>query len=119
MTHTSMQRLALLLTASLVTLFVALALTSARASAAKIPFCGGQLISNVQTCFGAPRNFEWILGRGTKTGVCVGYNEVAAVACSSNGGELAYNTLWSYAVRTPRIVGISPNHSTVENAETF
>lgn len=118
MTRTSTQRLALLLTASLAMLFVALALTSARASAGT-PFCGGQTISQIQTCFGAPRNFEWILGRGTKTGVCVGYNEVAAVACSSTAGQLAYNTLGSYAVRTPRIVGISPNHTTVENAETF
>lgn len=118
MTRTSMQRLALLLTASLATLFVGLALTSARASAGT-PFCGGQTISNIQTCFGAPRNFEWILGRGTKTGVCVGYNEVAAVACSSTAGQLAAAPLGSYAVRTPRIVGISPNHTTVENAETF
>lgn len=118
MTLTSMQRLALLLTASLATLFVALALTSARASAGT-PFCVGQTIHQSHTCFGAPRNFEWILGRGTKTGVCVGYNEVAAVACSSTAGQLAAAPLGSYAVRTPRIVGISPNHTTVENAETF
>jgi hypothetical protein len=119
MTRTSTHRLALLLAASLAMLFVALALTSARASAAKTPFCLGQTINQNQTCFGASRNFEWILGRGTKTGVCVGYNAVAAVACSSTAGELAAASLGSYAVRTPRIVGISPNNTTVENAETF
>lgn len=117
MSHTSMQRLALLLTASLAVLFVALALTSERASAT--PFCGGQTISNVQTCFGAPRTFRYVVGRADSTGVCVGYNEVPYGGCSSSAHALAAMDIGSYAWRTPRIIGNAPSKTTVEYADAY
>jgi len=118
MTLTSMHRLALLLAASLATLFVALALTSARASATT-PFCGGQTINNNHTCFGAPRTFRYVVGHGTSTGVCVGYNEFPYGGCSSGAGQQAAMDIFSYGFRTPRIIGNSPNNTTVEKAYTF
>jgi hypothetical protein len=117
MTRTSMPRLALLLAASLATLFVALALTSARASAS--PFCGGQTINNHQTCFGAPRTFRYVVGTGTSTGVCVGYNEFPYGGCSSGAGQQAAMDIFSYGFRTPRIIGNSPNNTTVWSADAF
>jgi len=117
MTRTSTHRLALLLAASLATLFVALALTSARASAT--PFCNGQTINNNHTCFGAPRTFRFVVGQGTSTGVCVGYNEFPYGGCSSSAGQQAAMDTFSYAFRTPRIIGNSPNNTTVEGAQTF
>jgi uncharacterized membrane protein len=69
MTRSSTPRFALL-TASLATLLATLALASGSASAS--PFCGGQIVNNHQTCFGANRSFEWLTGSGDSTGVCVG-----------------------------------------------
>ena len=114
MTCTHRQRFALL-AASLATLLVALALASTSASASE--FCGGQTVSNIQTCFGASRTFQFLRGRGTSTGVCVGYNEIGRGGCSAGAGALAEWNIGSAAFRTPRIMGNSPNNTTVQFAD--
>jgi hypothetical protein len=116
-TRTSMRRLALLLTASLAMLLGMLALTST--ASAEIPFCGGQTINNHQTCFGTARTFEYVVGTGTSTGVCVGYNEQPFGGCSSGGGVLTAYDIGSYGFRNPKIIGISPNNTTVQLGGTF
>ena len=115
MTRTYRQRLALLIITSLATLLVALALAVTSASASS--FCGGQTINNHQTCFGAPRSFEWIRGHGDSTGVCVGYNETY-LACSPGAGWYAEYRFYYYIYATPRISGNSPNN-TVGYGETL
>jgi hypothetical protein len=114
MTRTHRQRFALL-AASLATLLVALALASTSASAS--PFCGGQTINDHQTCFGAARTFQFLRGRGETTGVCVGYNEIARGGCSAGAAAWAEWNIGSAAFRTPRIIGNSPNNTTVQFAE--
>ncbi len=117
MTHAYRQRLALLLIASLATLSVALTLASTSASAS-LSFCGGQTINNHQTCFGGARSFEWIRGHGDSTGVCVGYNETAYLACSPGAGWYAEYRWYYYIYAVPRIIGNSPNN-TVGYGETL
>ncbi len=105
MTRIFTPRRALLITA-LATVLVAAAVTSARASA--IPFCGGQRVNNVQSCFGTPRTVtNRIQGVGETTGVCVGYNEVVYAACSPHAwaGEWAVAFISGYV--QPRIIGQS------------
>lgn len=114
MTRTHRQRFALL-AASLATLLVALALTSTSASAS--PFCGGETVSNIQTCFGASRTFQFLRGRGESTGVCVGYNEIGRGGCSAGAGAWAEWNIGSAAFRTPRIMGNSSNNTTVNSAD--
>jgi len=111
-----MQRLALLLTAGLATVLVALALTSVSASAAN--FCENQRVSSIQSCFGTPRmiyEFEW--ARADDTGVCVGYNEVIYGACSPHAwaNELAILVISGYV--TPRVIG--QGRLTVAHGQTF
>ena len=113
MTRSHVQRLALLLTASLATLLVALALTSTSASASS-RFCGGLRVNNVQTCYGAARMvYEFILAIGDSTGVCVGYNEVVYAACSPNGRANEQAVAWLSGYVTPRVIGQSPNLTVV------
>lgn len=109
----------LLLTAGLATVLVALALASPSASA--VNFCGGQTINNHQTCFGTPRVFYWIRAVGNLTGVCVGYNETAYLACSvvQERGYYAEYRFGSEIYATPRVVGMSPNNTVVEHGETY
>jgi secreted trypsin-like serine protease len=109
MSLTSVQRLALLLTAGLATLLVALALTSTPASASST-FCGGQTVNSSHTCYGAARMvYERIYAIGASTGVCVGYNEVIYAACSPNAraNEIAMAFLSGYV--TPRVIGQGGN----------
>jgi hypothetical protein len=116
MTLAYRQRLALLLTTSLATLLVALALASTSASASS--FCNGQTINNHQTCFaGGARSFEWIRGHGDSTGVCVGYNETF-LACSPGAGWYAEYRFYYYIYAIPKISGNSPNN-TVGYGETL
>lgn len=115
MTRTLVQRLALLLTASFATLLVALALTSTSASAS--PFCGGQTISNIQSCFGEPRTFRILEGYGDSTSVCVGYNEIFG-PCSSGPGVLTIWDLGAYAYRYPKIIG-NARSNTVGHGDAF
>lgn len=114
MTRTYRRRFALL-TASLATMLAALALASTSASASE--FCGGQTISSIQTCFGASRTFQIVRGRGTTTGVCVGYNEIGRGGCSAGSGSVAEWNIGSAAFRTPRIMGNSSNNTTVQWAD--
>lgn len=119
LTRAPMQRLVLLLTAGLATVLVALALTSTPASATN--FCGGQTVNINQTCFGTPRSFYWIRAVGNQTGVCVGYNETAYLACSvvQERGYYAEYRFGSYVYATPRVVGMSPNNTVIGNGDTF
>jgi len=119
MTRAYRQRLALLLTAGLATVLVALALTATSASA--VNFCGGQTINNHQTCFGAPRTFYWIRAVGNSTGVCVGYNETTYLACSvvPAAGYWAEYRFGSEIYATPRVIGMSPNNTVVGSGETY
>lgn len=114
MTRTYRQRFALL-AATLATLLAALALASTSASASE--FCGGQTISSIQTCFGASRTFQIVRGRGTTTGVCVGYNEIGRGGCSAGAAAVAEWNIGSAAFRTPRIMGNSSNNTTVQWAD--
>jgi|SRR5829696_7673246 len=116
MTRTHRRRCALV-AASLATLLAALAFASASASASE--FCGGQTVSSIQTCFGASRTFQIVSGKGTTTGVCVGYNEIGRGACSAGAGAVAEWNIGSAAFRTPRIMGNSSNNTTVQWAEVF
>jgi len=115
MTRSTTQRFALL-TASLATLLVTLALTSASASASN--FCNGQIVNSSQTCYGAARTFQYLWGSGDSTGVCVGYNEIAYGACTSAAGVIVQWNTGSYAFRTPRIIGWSPSN-TVAHGDAF
>jgi hypothetical protein len=115
MTRTYHQRFALLLAAGLTTLLAALALAATSASASE--FCGGQTISSIQTCFGASRTFQIVRGRGTTTGVCVGYNEIGRGGCSAGAAFVAEWNIGSAAFRTPRIMGNSSNNTTVQWAD--
>ena len=119
MTRTYMQRLALLLTAGLATVLVALALTSTPASATN--FCGGQTVNSSHTCFGTPRWFEWIRAVGNQTGVCVGYNETMYLACSPRNEAGVYAEYrFGYPVYAqPRVIGMSPNNTVVGNGDTW
>ena len=119
MTRTFRQRLTLLLTAGLATVLVALALTSASASA--VDFCGGRTINNHQTCFGTPRVFYWIRAVGNSTGVCVGYNEITYLACSvrPEAGYWAEYRFGSEIYAYPRVIGMSPNNTVVGSGETY
>jgi hypothetical protein len=116
LTRTFKQRLTLLLTTGLATVLVALAFTSASASA--IDFCGGQTVNNQQSCFGAARSFYWIRGAGRSTGVCVGYNEIF-LQCSGGARSFAEYRFGSYIYANPRISGNSPSNTVVENGETY
>jgi hypothetical protein len=108
MTYAYKQRVALLLTAGLATLLVALAFTSTSASAS--PFCGGQTVNSSQTCFGASRMvYENILAYGESTGVCVGYNEVIYAACSPHARAYEQATAWLTGYVTPRVIGQAGN----------
>ena len=108
MSRTSIQRLALLLTASFATLLVALALTSASASASR--FCGGLTVNNHAACYGAARMvLENILAYGESTGVCVGYNEVIYAACSPNGRAYEQATAWLTGYVSPLVIGQAGN----------
>jgi uncharacterized membrane protein len=115
MTRTFTQRLALL-TASLATLLVALALASPSASASN--FCGGQIVNSSQTCYGAARTFQIVQGSGDSTGVCVGYNEIARGACTSAATVIVQWNLGGYAFRVPRIIGWSAAN-TVAHGDAF
>jgi hypothetical protein len=119
LTRASIQRLVLLLTAGCATVLVALALTSPSASATN--FCGGQTVNSSHTCFGTPRWFEWIRAVGNSTGVCVGYNETAYLACSvrPEAGYYAEYRFGYYVYANPRVVGMSPNNTIVGNGDTF
>ena len=117
MARISMQRLALLLTASFATLLVALALTSPSASAAG--FCGGQRVNNVQSCFGAPRMvYEYMSGYGDSSGVCIGYNEVIYAACSPNARAYEHAYHWITGYLYPRIIG-QASYFTVAHGNTY
>jgi hypothetical protein len=108
MARTSMQRLVLLLTAGLATVLVALALASTSASAEGTGFCGGQRVSNIQSCIGSPRIvYGLIVARGDSTGVCVGYNEIIYGGCSPNGLALELAAMNISGYIQPRVIGMS------------
>jgi len=119
LTRTFRQRLALLLTAGLATVLVALALTATSASA--VSFCGGQTINNHSACWGAARSFEWIRAVGNSTGVCVGYNTTLYLACSvrPEAGYWAEYRFGYYIYANPLVIGMSPNNTVVGSGETY
>jgi uncharacterized membrane protein len=115
MTRALTQRLALLLTAALATLLVSLALASASASAT--PFCGGQIISSIQKCFGIARVFTIVQGHGNETSVCVGFNQFVGPCSGGPNQNVAWN-LGSAANREPSIIG-NAARNTIGFGETF
>jgi hypothetical protein len=102
MTHNvSRQRIALLVASALAALCFALAFSS---SASATGFCGGAVVNQNQTCFGAARIFTSESGYGRETSICLGANEVFG-SCSGGPGQLTSKNWGSAANRVPWIRG--------------
>jgi hypothetical protein len=114
MSHSLPRRVALLVAAGAATLLLALALSSAAASAS--PFCGGQVISKYSACWGAARTFSIVQGHGNETSVCVGYNEVRGPCSGGPNQNVAWNIGSGY--RSPMIIGNAAS-TTVGWGEVF
>ena len=114
MTHSVSRRLAVLLTAALAALFIALALSSPPAQAS--PFCGGQIVQRNRPCFGAERFMNGDTGYGSETSICIGASSISG-PCSGGPNQFASLNI-APRVAVPWITGNAAS-PTVAFGETF
>jgi hypothetical protein len=104
-----------LLALLLATLGVTLALFSHSASAS--PYCGGQFLTNFQTCYGAERSMTGVTGYGLERSVCVG---IAPISGHCSGGPRQIATFnWGSAIYSSPYIQDNASGGTVVWGETF
>lgn len=81
------------------------------ANATESPYCGGQWLGGLATCYGASRTFNAVYGQGNQHSVCVGSSQGGNVTCSSGPGQGTYDALgaWVYAAPWIKNQGLTSN----------